>query len=117
MVYPWPHFLTMSMADKIAAYNDAKNEFLAAVDAELSDLTKRQADLKRSLANLLGTKPKRVRPEPVLHAVPPWPPKLVRQTAHDHGDLEELEVAWDGVHQAKSSSEDAQRDESDEPEA
>lgn len=90
----------MAMAQAVRNFEDAKNEFLAAIDAELTDLSKRQADIKRDVARLLATKPKRVRPEPVLDGMPMAPPKLTRQVAED---LRELAPAWDGCSQVENA--------------
>lgn len=67
--------------EKFRSYADAHNEFLQAVDAELNDLTKRQADIKKGVAKLLGHRGKQARKGAVLPDVPPAPPKLERQTA------------------------------------
>lgn len=88
----------MAMAQAVRNFEDAKNEFLAAIDAELSDLSKRQADIKRDVARLLATKPKRVRPEPVSDVMPLAPPRLERQQAED---LRDLAPFWDGSAQVE----------------
>lgn len=80
---------------KFESYADAHNEFLQAVDAELTELTKRQADIKKGVAKLLGSSGKRTRKSAVLSDVPPAPPKLERQTAMnlEHWMREQKECA------------------------
>lgn len=76
--------MSFDFKQKFDSYADAHNEFLAAIDTEITELTRRQADIKRGVARLLGTKPKRARAEPVLDEVPPPPAKLKRETTKDY---------------------------------
>lgn len=71
----------MALMQKFDSFVDAQNDFLQEIDAQLTDISARQADIKKGVARILGTKCRGHGKAKVLEPMPPGPPKLTRQNA------------------------------------